>query len=74
MSLYYRFIENSQALNIFVRFEQIIETLLAEKVNDKTDYENLPWSIEIIKDQKRSKEYNELCDIIIKLNELRHKL
>ena len=56
-----------------MRFEQIIKIVL-EQAPKKEEYESLPWSIEITKDSKRSKEYNELGDLIIKLFELRSRL
>jgi hypothetical protein len=55
-----------------MRFEQIIKIILEQTT--KEDYEAMPWSIEITKDPKRSKEYNELGNLIIKLFELRSKL
>jgi hypothetical protein len=56
-----------------MRFEQIIKIVL-EQAPKKEEYEPLPWSIEITKDPKRSREYNELGDLIIKLFELRSRL
>ena len=56
-----------------MRFEQIIKIVL-EQAPKKEESEPMPWSLEITKDPKRSKEYNELGDLIIKLFELRSKL
>jgi hypothetical protein len=56
-------------------FNSLIRQYLEERTETtKEDYEAMPWCIEITKDPKRSKEYNELGNIIIKLFELRSKL
>lgn len=56
-------------------FNSLIQQYLEEKDEpSKEDYEGMPWGLEIKKDLKRSKEYNELGDLIIKLFELRSKL
>jgi len=56
-------------------FNSLIQQYLEEKSEPtKEDYEVMPWSLEITKDLKRSQEYNELGDLIIKLFELRSKL
>ena len=56
-------------------FNSLIQQYLEEKTEPtKEDYEAMPWGLEIVKDPKRSKEYNELGNLIIKLFELRSKL
>jgi hypothetical protein len=56
-------------------FNSLIQQYLEEKSEPtKEDYEAMPWSLEIVKDSKRSEEYNELGNLIIKLFELRSKL
>ena len=56
-------------------FNSLIQQYLEEKSEPtKEDYEAMPWSLEIVKDSKRSKMYNELGELIIKLFELRSRL
>ena len=56
-------------------FNSLIQQYLEEKSEPtKEDYEAMPWSLEIVKDSKRSEMYNELGELIIKLFELRSKL
>jgi len=56
-------------------FNSLIQQYLEEKSEPtKEDYEAMPWSLEIIKDSKRSDMYNELGELIIKLFELRSRL
>jgi hypothetical protein len=56
-------------------FNSLIQQYLEEKSEPtKEDYEAMPWSLEIVKDSKRSGMYNELGELIIKLFELRSRL
>ena len=56
-------------------FNSLIQQYLEEKSEPtKEDYEAMPWSLEIVKDSKRSEMYNELGELIIKLFELRSRL
>jgi len=56
-------------------FNSLILQYLEERSEPtKEDYEAMPWSLEIVKDSKRSEMYNELGELIIKLFELRSKL
>ena len=56
-------------------FNSLIQQYLEEKSEPtKEDYEAMPWSLEIVKDPKRSEMYNELGELIIKLFELRSRL
>jgi hypothetical protein len=56
-------------------FNSLIQQYLEEKSKPtKEDYEAMPWSLEVVKDPKRSEMYNELGKLIIKLFELRSRL
>jgi|LakMenE18May11ns_1017448.scaffolds.fasta_scaffold8124237_2 hypothetical protein len=56
-------------------FNSLIQQYLEEKSEPtKEDYEAMPWSLEIVKDSKKGKLYNELGELIIQLFEIRSKL
>ena len=56
-----------------MKFNELISKYLFEK-KEKVEELAVPVSIEITKDSKQSKLYNELGEIIIKLSFLRNKL
>jgi hypothetical protein len=57
-----------------MQFNEVVQAFLEEKRMEEEKTKPQPWSIEITKDFSRSKEYNELGDLIIKLFELRSKM
>jgi hypothetical protein len=57
-----------------MQFNEVIQAFLEEKRIEEEKTEPQPWCIEITKDLSRSKEYNELGDLIIKLFQLRAKM
>jgi hypothetical protein len=56
-----------------MRFEKVLKKILLEIKEDNKKTEE-PWAIEITKDSTKSKEYNLLCDLIIKLSILKSKM
>jgi len=56
-----------------MRFEKVLKKILLEIKEDNKKTEE-PWTIEITKDSTKSKEYNLLCDLIIKLSILKSKM
>lgn len=58
-----------------MQFEEIFKLVIKEQEKPKEEEpEPQPWCLEIKKDFSKSNAYNELGDLIIKLNELRSRL
>jgi len=56
-----------------MKFLELLEQYL-EEVKEESDSIESPWSIEITKDSKKSDEYNQLGELIIRLSFLRSKM
>jgi hypothetical protein len=56
-----------------MKFSELLEQYLKE-VKEESDSIESPWSIEITKDSKKSDEYNQLGELIIRLSSLRSKM
>lgn len=58
-----------------MQFEEIFKLIIKEQEKPKEEESQPePWSLEIKKDFSKSKAYNELGDLIIRLFELRARL
>lgn len=55
------------------KFSELLERYL-EEVKEELSSSETPWSIEITKDEEKSKEYNQLGELIIRLSTIRSKL
>ncbi len=56
-----------------MKFSELLDQYLKE-VKEESDSIESPWSIEITKDSKKSDEYNQLGELIIRLSSLRSKM
>lgn len=55
------------------KFSELLERYL-EEVKEELSSSETSWSIEITKDKEKSKEYNQLGELIIRLSTIRSKL